>query len=135
MRVAFPIRKMCRLVGDTASRNIERLSYASRLQARKLINTVPTQRNPSGYIIASSEDLLNLFNADFGLLCIQDETKMLGSIDSTQESLAMLEYLKFRRISSVTTSQDIKEDFPDLVYPPGFQILAGMLLVPLSPSG
>lgn len=55
MRVSFPIRKMCRLVGDTASRNIERLSYASRLQARKLINTIPTEANPSGYIIASSE--------------------------------------------------------------------------------
>lgn len=41
MRVSFPIRKMCRLVGDTVSRNIERLSYASRLHARKLINTVP----------------------------------------------------------------------------------------------
>ncbi|KAJ5503719.1 hypothetical protein N7463_006593 [Penicillium fimorum] len=39
MRVSFPIRKMCRLLGDTVSRNIERLSYASRLQARKLINT------------------------------------------------------------------------------------------------
>lgn len=57
MRVPFPIRKMCRLVGDTASRNIERLSYASRLQARKLINTVPTDKNPEGYIVASSEDL------------------------------------------------------------------------------
>jgi light-regulated signal transduction histidine kinase (bacteriophytochrome) len=135
MRVSFPIRKMCRLVGDTASRNIERLSYASRLQARKLINTVPTQYNPSGYIIASSEDLLKLFNADFGFLCIQDETKMLGQIDNIQESLAMLEYLKFRRIQSVTTSQDITEDFPDLIYRPGFLILAGMLLVPLSPSG
>ncbi|KAG9653526.1 hypothetical protein KCU60_g14236, partial [Aureobasidium melanogenum] len=59
-RVSFPIRKMCRLVGETASRNIERLSYASRLHARKLINTVPTSKNPSGYIIASSEDLLKL---------------------------------------------------------------------------
>ncbi|KAG9615566.1 hypothetical protein KCU64_g23554, partial [Aureobasidium melanogenum] len=47
-RVSFPIRKMCRLVGETASRNIERLSYASRLHARKLINTVPTSKNPSG---------------------------------------------------------------------------------------
>jgi light-regulated signal transduction histidine kinase (bacteriophytochrome)/CheY-like chemotaxis protein len=135
MRVSFPIRKMCRLVGDTASRNIERLSYASRLQARKLINTVPTQHNPSGYIIASSEDLLKLFNADFGLLCIQDETKMLGNIEHSQEVLVMLEFLKVRKIKSVTTSQDIKEDFPDLNYPPGFQVLAGMLVVPLSASG
>jgi light-regulated signal transduction histidine kinase (bacteriophytochrome) len=135
MRVAFPIRKMCRLVGDTASRNIERLSYASRLQARKLINTVPTQRNPSGYIIASSEDLLKLFNADFGLLCINDEAKMLGQIDQIQEALVMLEYLKMRKISTVTACQDIKDDFPDLVYPPGFHYLAGMLLVPLTSTG
>jgi light-regulated signal transduction histidine kinase (bacteriophytochrome) len=75
MRVSFPIRKVCRLVGDTASRNIERLPYASRnierlpyasrLQARELINTVPTEANPSGYIIASSDDLLKLFDTDF----------------------------------------------------------------------
>jgi light-regulated signal transduction histidine kinase (bacteriophytochrome) len=135
MRVAFPIRKMCRLIGDTASRNIERLSYASRLQARKLINTVPTRSNPSGYIIASSEDLLRLFNADFGLLCINDEAKMLGQIDHIQEALVMLEYLKARKISTVTACQDIREDFPDLTYQPKFQVLAGMLLVPLTASG
>lgn len=135
MRVSFPIRKMCRLVGETASRNIERLSYASRLQARKLINTVPTQANPSGYIIASSEDLLKLFDADFGLLSIRDETKILGHIEQSQEALAMLEYLRMRQISSVMTSMDIHEDFPDLRYQPGFQVIAGLLLVPLSAGG
>ncbi|KAK4549504.1 hypothetical protein LTR36_006501 [Oleoguttula mirabilis] len=135
MRVSFPIRKMCRLVGDSASRNIERLSYASRLQARKLINTVPTQNNPSGYIVASSEDLLRLFDADFGLLCIHGETKILGHIEQSQEALAMLEYLRMRQITSVMTSQDIKQDFPDLRYAPGFSVIAGMLLVPLSARG
>lgn len=108
MRVSFPIRKMCRLVGDTASRNIERLSYASRLQARKLINTVPTESNPSGYIIASSDDLLKLFDADFGLLSIRGETKIMGKVDQSQEALAMLEYLRLRKITSVITSQDIR---------------------------
>lgn len=135
MRVSFPIRKMCRLVGDTASRNIERLSYASRLQARKLINTVPSQNNPSGYIIASSEDLLELFNADCGLLSIKDETKILGHLEHSQEALAMLEYLRMRKITNVMTSQDIREDFPDLRYPPGFKNIAGLLLVPLSVGG
>lgn len=135
MRVSFPIRKMCRLVGDSASRNIERLSYASRLQARKLINTVPSQNNPSGYIIASSEDLLKLFDADFGLLSIRDETKVLGNLAESQEALAMLEYLRMRQFKGVMTSQDIKDDFPDLRYPPGFTTLAGLLLVPLSVSG
>ena len=135
MRVSFPIRKMCRLVGDSASRNIERLSYASRLQARKLINTVPTKDNPSGYIIASSEDLLKLFDADFGLLSIRDETKILGKVEESQEVLAMLEYLRVRGITSVTTSMDIEADFPDLHYAPGFKNLGGFLLVPLSSAG
>jgi light-regulated signal transduction histidine kinase (bacteriophytochrome) len=135
MRVSFPIRKMCRLVGDSASRNIERLSYASRLQARKLINTVPSEHNPSGYIIASSDDLLKLFDADFGLLSIRDETKILGQLENSQEALAMLEYLRMRKITSVLTSQDVTLDFPDLRYPPGFQVIAGMLIVPLSAGG
>lgn len=135
MRVSFPIRKMCRLVGDAASRNIERLSYASRLQARKLINTVPTEANPSGYIIASSDDLLKLFDADFGLLSIRGETKILGKIDQSQEALAMLEYLRLRKLTSVVTSQDLRADFPDLRYPPGFDVIAGLLLVPLSVGG
>ncbi|KXJ85119.1 putative cyanobacterial phytochrome B [Microdochium bolleyi] len=135
MRVAFPIRKMCRLVGDTASRNIERLSYASRLQARKLINTIPTDKNPSGYIIASSDDLLKLFDADFGMLSIRGETKVLGKMEQSQEALAMLEYLRMRNFTSVLTSQDIKEDFPDLRYSPGFLVIAGLLYVPLSVGG
>lgn len=134
-RVSFPIRKMCRLVGDSASRNIERLSYASRLQARKLINTAPSAKNPSGYIIASSDDLLKLFDADFGLLSIHDETKILGKLEGTQEPLALLEYLRLRKLNSVISSQDIKQDFPDLRYPPGFQVIAGLLLVPLSVGG
>jgi len=134
-RVSFPIRKMCRLVGETASRNIERLSYASRLHARKLINTVPTSKNPSGYIIASSEDLLKLFDADFGMLSIKDETKVLGHVEQTQEALAMLEYLRMRKLTCVTATQDLKEEFPDLRYPPGFHHIAGLLVVPLSSGG
>lgn len=134
-RVAFPIRKMCRLVGDSASRNIERLSYASRLQARKLINTAPTQKNPSGYIIASSDDLLKLFDADFGLLSIHNETKVLGKLIANQEALALLEYLRMRSFNAVMMSQDLTMDYPDLRYPPGFRTLAGFLLVPLSVDG
>ncbi|KAL8630044.1 hypothetical protein Q9189_004239 [Teloschistes chrysophthalmus] len=135
MRVSFPIRKMCRLVGDSASRNIERLSYASRLHARKLINTVPTEKNPSGYIIASSDDLLQLFDADYGLLSIRDETKILGKLEQTQEALALLEYLRLRKFSTVIDSVDIQLDFPDLRYSPGFSCIAGLMLVPLSVGG
>lgn len=135
MRVSFPIRKMCRLVGDTVSRNIERLSYSTRLQARKLINTAPTDANPSGYIIASSDDLLKLFDADYGALCIRDETKILGKLTYSQEILALLEYLKMRRINSVLASHHVTKDLPDLRYPPGFKHISGLLYVPLSTGG
>ena len=135
IRVPFPIRKMCRLIGDTASRNIERLSYASRLQARKLINTMPTDKNPSGYIVASSDDLLKLFDADCGMLSIKGETKILGKVEHSQEPLAMLEYLRMRSFTSVLATQDIREDFPDLHYAPGFSLFAGFLYVPLSIGG
>ena len=126
---------MCRLVGDSASHNIERLSYASRLQTRKLINTMPSQGNPSGYIMASSRDLLDLFGSDCGLLSIRDETKILGELEQTHEALAMLEYLRLRKLTTITTSTDIREDFPDLRYPPGFTVIAGLLHVPLSAGG
>ncbi|KAL8791694.1 MAG: hypothetical protein Q9195_005701 [Heterodermia aff. obscurata] len=103
--------------------------------ARKLINTAPSARNPSGYIIASSDDLLKLFDADYGLLSIRGETKILGRLEQTQEALALLEYLRLRKLTSVTHSTDISLDFPDLRYPPGFSAIAGLLLVPLSGEG
>lgn len=133
-RVSFPVRKMCRLVGDSISRNIERISYATRLHARKLINTVPTEANPRGYIVASSNDLLKLFDADFGLLSIRDETKILGVLEDSQEALAVLEYFRLKNFLSITISQDIRHDFPDLKYS-GFSVIAGVLLVPMSSGG
>lgn len=135
MRVPFPVRRMCRLLGDTLSRNIERLSYASRLQSRKLINTVPTEANPTGYIIASSDDLLQLFDADYGALSIRGETKIMGRDNHPQELLALLEFIRMRRINSVLASHNITQDFPDLRYPPGLKVISGLLYVPLSTSG
>lgn len=135
MRVSFPIRKVCRMIGDTVSRNIERLSYASRLQARKILNTVPTDANPSGYIVASSDDLLRLVDADYGAISIRGETKILAKSRQSQEMLALLEYLKAKRFNSVLTSNHITKDFRDINYPPGFKDISGLLYVPLSADG
>ena len=135
MRVSFPIRKMCRLIGEACSRNIERLSYTRRLSAQKLVSAIPTGHSPSGYIVASSDDLLVLFDADCGLLSIRDETKALGKLEDSQEALALLEYLRIKSFTSVLCSQDLVKDYPDLKYKPGFQRIAGLLLVPLSSEG
>lgn len=37
MRVSFPVRQMLRLLSQSISRNVERLSYAQRLHTRKLV--------------------------------------------------------------------------------------------------
>ena len=61
--------------------------------------------------------------------------KRLRYIFAKAKLSAMLEYLRMRSIPNVMTSQDIKVDFPDLRYPPGFTVIAGLLLVPLSVGG
>ena len=134
MRPSTPVRQICRLLADSVSRNIERLSYAQRLQTRKLINTESTSANPSGYIVAKAEDLLTLFDADYGVLSIGDEAKILGALPNSQEALAVLEYLRMKAFTNIKASADLAADF-DIQYPPGFEHIAGLLSVPLSHTG
>ncbi|KAK0541087.1 hypothetical protein OC842_000176 [Tilletia horrida] len=134
-RVSFPVRQLSRLIGDSVSRNIERLSYTRRLSARKLINTLPTDKNPSGYIISNAEDLLALFDADFGIIAIGQEAKLLGPLDASQEVLAITEYLRIKRFDTVVTSSEMLRDFPDMIIPTALKTIAGLLVVPLTPTG
>ncbi|GAA5980690.1 hypothetical protein JCM11641_000177 [Rhodosporidiobolus odoratus] len=134
-RISFPVRQLCKLLGQSVSHQLERISVASRLQARKLINTASSEENPGGFIIAKADDLLDLFHADFGILSIGDEAKILGPVSNSQELLAVLEYLRIKQYTDMISSQDIGADFPDIEYPNGFQLIAGMLSIPLSTEG
>lgn len=136
MRPPFPVRKTCTLIANVASRNIERLSNETSLQAQKLINTrLIESKNASGHLIASEDELLEMFEADTGIISILGETKTLGRRSQCQESLAMLEYMRVKKPSSVIASQDVTADFPDLQYDPGFNFLGGLLYAPLSDDG
>lgn len=135
IRAPFQVRKMCCFLGETASRNIERLAYSSKLQAESLMNTSATPQNPVGHVIASSNDLLKLFDAELGLLSISGETRMLGTMQYSQEVLALLKYLLSRRYTSIVSSRNVCVDFKDLQNTPGFHGLAGLLYIPLSPGG
>ncbi|KAJ5291994.1 hypothetical protein N7478_001245 [Penicillium angulare] len=135
IRVPFPIRKLCRLVGDTVARNIERINRASDLQTRVMMNSVPKEADPSKYIVGSSEDLLKLFQADYGVLSIGNEAKLFGGETNSQEVLALVEYIRQRKVTSILASHDIGQDFSDLVYKPGLKRLSGLLYVPISPNG
>ncbi|KAJ5638953.1 CheY-like superfamily [Penicillium longicatenatum] len=135
MRVSFPIRKMCRMLGDIVAHNVKRLSFASQLHARRLINNIPAGTNPSSYIIASSNSLLQLFDANCGVLSICDKRKILGDNSNSQEILALIGCLRIRQVNLVLASHDINKEFPDLHYPPGLKAISGFLYMPLSTSG
>jgi light-regulated signal transduction histidine kinase (bacteriophytochrome) len=134
MRVSFAIRKICRLLGDAVSQNVERLSNASRLQVSKLIKAIPFRAkvNPSAYIIASSDELLRLFNADYVAISLHGQIKILGDDSASQEILALLWFLRVRQDKNVLASYNIVEDFPGLYYPPGIKAVSGLLYMPLS---
>lgn len=136
-RVAFPMRQLLRLVSDSVSRNIERLSYTRRLQSRKLINTLPSSGAPSGYILTKAEDLLELFDADFGVIAIGSECKLLGSMTASQEVLALTEYLRLKAFTSIVSTSKAGQDFPDMVLPEGLDLdqISGVLCIPLSDAG
>lgn len=134
-RVTLPIRELCRNIGECAAANIQRLIMTKRIQARKPPSIMAPQQSPSGFIAASSGDLLRLFDADFGILSIQDEARAIGRIDPYREALAILTYLQSRRFTTIMASQNVNQDFPDLKYPPGITNIAGVLVIPLSIGG
>ncbi|KZT12155.1 uncharacterized protein LAESUDRAFT_720129 [Laetiporus sulphureus 93-53] len=135
MRVSFPVRQMLRLLSQSISRNVERLSYAQRLHTRKLINTVPSDQHPTGYIVSDADDLLGLFDADYGVLVIGEGAKILGPKQHGQEILIVAEYLRLKQFDTIQVSQAVTQDYPDLQLSTGLEVIAGLLYVPLSAGG
>ncbi|KAF8208676.1 hypothetical protein K438DRAFT_1812696 [Mycena galopus ATCC 62051] len=135
MRVSFPVRQMMRLLSQSISRNIERLSYAQRLGTRRLINTMASDNHPTGYIVSNADDLLGLFDADFGMLIIGSAAKMLGPNEHGQEILIIAEYLRLKQFTTVQVSQAVTRDYEELARSGGLDAIAGMLYVPLSSEG
>ncbi|KAK0201599.1 hypothetical protein DFS33DRAFT_1385902 [Desarmillaria ectypa] len=135
MRVSLPTREMLKLLSQSISRNIERLSYAQRLHTRKLINTMTSDNHPTGYIVSDFDSLLSLFDADFGVLVIGDGAKILGANEHGQEILIMAEYLRLKQFRTIQVSQAVTSDYPDLKISTGLDVVAGLMYVPLSSGG
>ena len=85
----------------------------------------------SEYIVSNVDDLLSLFDADFGMLVIGEGAKILGSDEHGQEILIIAEYLRLKQfafvlemlffsladhgdVSTIQASQAVTIDFPDL---------------------
>ncbi|KAK4185997.1 putative signal transduction histidine-protein kinase [Podospora australis] len=131
-RVPFTVRELAYFVGNSASTCLEKLLVADQVQARKIIETLEGQQNPNECITASSDELLQLFEADCGFLVVEGEARTIGRLSAYAEAVTLLKYLFFRRSSSVLSSSDIAQSFPDLHYPSGFKTIAGVMYIPLS---
>lgn len=57
---------------------------------------MPSDQRPSGYIISNANDLLELFDADYGVLVIGEGAKILGPNEHGQEILVVAEYLRLK---------------------------------------
>jgi light-regulated signal transduction histidine kinase (bacteriophytochrome) len=132
MRVSFPIRRICYLLSDMVSREIEKFSYVSQLRAKDLVNTLPTSRNPYRCPGSSLEPLLKILRADFGILSVRNTTQVFGPVEQPQEALIVLAYLRKKTVTSVFISTNVKIDLLDLRCPFDLRSLGGVLVVPLS---
>lgn len=162
-RVSFPLRQIFSLMSDQISRNIERLTYAHRLNMRSMIHgaangpgpgsnapgTKPKKSRRHGnhssdgpessassssgsYLVSNADALLTVFDADAGLLVINDGCKLLGQSEQGHAMLAIAEYLRIAKFTEIKSSFNIQKDFPDLVLPRGTDTIAGMLYIPLT---
>ena len=62
---------------------------------------MPSDQHPSGYIISNADDLLELFDADYGVLVVGEGAKILGPNEHGQEILIVAEYLRLKRFTYV----------------------------------
>lgn len=60
-----------------------------------------TDNHPTGYIVSNADDLLGLFDADYGILVIGEGAKILGPNQHGQEILVMAEYLRLKQFKYV----------------------------------
>ena len=134
-RLALPLRELCRGLGQIASSNIERVIYASRIQARKVLSKTPPKISPSAYVAASSSDLLNMFEADLGFLVIKGEARTIGKLFAYNECIALLGYIRQLAPTSIVSSNAIQRDCPDIDYPAGLSVINGFLIIPLAHFG
>jgi light-regulated signal transduction histidine kinase (bacteriophytochrome) len=128
----FPIREICHWIGLCASSCLAKLNYSSKLESRKVLEALQTNKDSQTCVTASSDDILKLFDAASGFMVIQGEARSVGRHKSYQEALTLLRYVSMRRFKAVIACQSILADHPDLRLGKTFKSIAGFLFIPLS---
>ncbi|KAF2434152.1 hypothetical protein EJ08DRAFT_494567 [Tothia fuscella] len=128
----FPIREMCYWIGLCASSCLEKMSYATKLQSREVLEQLQTNKDPQSCVTASSDDILKLFRATSGFMVIHGEARSVGRHNSYQDAITLLRYLSLMNFSGVIACQSIVLDYPSLLSGRPIDSIAGFLFIPLS---
>ena len=73
-RLSPPIRRLCALIGESLSVHLDRIILYEKVHARQLVSVqLEHEKSP---IVAQPKDLLALFRADFGALCVGRDQKV-----------------------------------------------------------
>ncbi|KAF2007328.1 hypothetical protein P154DRAFT_614721 [Amniculicola lignicola CBS 123094] len=132
LRLPFPLREMCYWLGLSASNCLDRLLNEEKNRARRNLIARQLKFDPQIWLTGSSEEFLRIFGADFGFLVVQSEARTIGKLSSYAEAVTLMRYVCFRNFSTFFSTRNITADFPDLVYEPGFEHIAGLLVISLS---
>jgi light-regulated signal transduction histidine kinase (bacteriophytochrome) len=133
-KVPFPVRELTYWLGLCASNNLDKLLCHERIRLRKAASAMQPNSGPNAWLSASSEELLRLFRANFGFLVVRGEARTIGRLSSYFEAITLLKYVYFRNFEDTFASRNITKDFSDLIFPSGFDHIAGILVIPLSPA-
>lgn len=133
MRVSFPRRNLCRLVGEIVSGHVDRIILAQQTRMKEALKEETADDNPGRYFTTKSEDLLSFFDADFGVLFIGEHGRILGSVKDSQKVMVVSQYLRMKCSKDILVSTCLSQDVPEIG--DKLEWMAGYLLVPLSWDG
>ncbi|KAJ3286451.1 hypothetical protein HK104_009032 [Borealophlyctis nickersoniae] len=141
MRNPLPLRKCLRFIGEAVAQNIERIMLEQRIKVRDTVTGAHAEgmalgRDAGQYVMANGEEILGMFRADIGIICLAGEVKPITRVPEisqiTTSAWHLAKYIQSKRSQSMLVTHWLQKDYPDYDGPAD---VAGFLVLPLSDDG
>lgn len=134
-RVSFPMRMLCLQVGESITRNIERLSKSSEMTIHDLVSSTMVAPDPTVHFLNHADELLNLFQATYGVVVIKDDERYLGEPQWLQECSDACNYIRAHKSSTIISTNDVAAELPAFNVGAEPTLTQRAMIVPLSTDG
>ncbi|TPX54177.1 hypothetical protein SeMB42_g00422 [Synchytrium endobioticum] len=138
-RPSVPVRHFCKLLAETFGSIIEARQLRKSIRdTRSFVtvasnplhgsSTVPSGPQVPTVVAGTVSDLLGLFEANFGILCVDGESKLLGETKvPPREIIDIVNFVKSRHFERISSTDRFKEFAPGVSFS-----VAGFLYIPLA---